>query len=135
MPTFNEIAQSVVESVNDSLGFAIVDLNTGALLGASHKASYLTQAVIDAVVVAAYDLFRGRAITNVEQALAELREAPFERLWQEVQVTSKKTFHFMLVLPNKPDTLIVLITGKRANLGLGWSAVRHVVPQVEALIP
>ena len=135
MATFNEIAQSVVDSVTDSLGFAIVDLSTGELLGASHKANYLTQAVIDAVVVAAVDLFRGRTITNVEQVLADLRGAEFERLWQEVQVTSKKTFHFMLVLPNKPDTLIVLITGKRANLGLGWSAVRHAAPQVEALIP
>ncbi len=132
MASLTDIAQGVVERVDDSLGFAIVDLNTGLLMGASHKANYLTQEVIDAVAAAAVDLFRGKSISRVEELLAELRNGPNERLWEEVQVTSKKTFHFMLVLPAHRDVLIVLITGKRANLGLGWSAVRHVVPEIES---
>ncbi len=132
MTSLTEIAQEVVGAVDDSLGFAIVDLNTGLLMGASHRANYLTEEVIDAVAAAAVDLFRGRSISRVEELLADLRHVPNERLWEEVQVTSKKTFHFMLVLPEHRDVLIVLITGKRANLGLGWSAVRRVVPQIES---
>lgn len=131
MSKLDEIAQSLADSVDGSLGFGIVDLNTGLLMGSSHRASYLTQDILDAVAAAAVDMFRGRTITQVEDLLADLRGLPHERLWQEVQVTSKNTFHFMLVLPNKPDVLLVLITGKKANLGMSWAAVRHVVPQVE----
>ncbi len=50
-------------------------------------------------------------------------------------MTTERTFQFMLVLPDKPNRLPVLITGKRANLGFGWTAVRNAVREVQPLVP
>ncbi len=136
MSTLNEISKAVVDSVDDGLGFAIVDLESGLLLGAAHNVPYFTQSYLDAVAAAAVDMFRGRTVSAVEQLLAQQRgTAGATHLIKEVQMTTDKTYHFMLVLPSKPNTLVVLITGKRANLGFGWSAVRQAVPQIEPFVP
>ncbi|MBO9578099.1 MAG: hypothetical protein J7480_04940 [Microbacteriaceae bacterium] len=136
MSTLNEIAKAVTDSVDDGLGFAIVDLESGLLLGAAHNVPYFTQSYLDAVAAAAVDMFRGRTVSAVEQLLAQQRgTAASTHLIKEVQMTTDKTYHFMLVLPNKPNALVVLITGKRANLGFGWSAVRQAVPQIEPFVP
>ncbi len=136
MSTLNEICKSVVDSVDDGLGLAVVDLESGLLLGAAHNVPYFTQSYLYAVAAAAVDMFRGRTVSAVEQLLAQQRgTAGSTHLIKEVQMTTDKTYHFMLVLPGKPNTLMVLITGKRANLGFGWSAVRQAVPQIEPFVP
>ncbi len=136
MSTLNEIAKSVTESVDDGLGFAIVDLESGLLLGAAHNVPYFTQSYLDAVAAAAVDMFRGRTVSAVEQLLAQQRgSASSTHLIKEIQMTTDRTYHFMSVLPNKPNSLAVLITGRRANLGFGWSAVRQAIPQIEPFVP
>ncbi len=136
MSSLNDIARSVVDSVEDGLGFAIVDLESGLLLGVAHSVPYFTQGYLDAVAAAAVDMFRGRTVSAVEQLLAQQRgTAASTHLIKEVQMTTERTYHFMLVLPNRPNSLLVLITGKRANLGFGWSAVRQAVPQIEPFVP
>ncbi len=134
--TLDEIARSVVDHVDDALGFAIVDLQSGLLLGVAHNAPYFTQPYLDAVAAAAVDMFRGRTVSAVEQLLAEQRGTPAAtHLVKEVQMTTDRTFHFMSVLPNRPEALAVLITGRRADLDAGWAAVRSALPQIEPFIP
>lgn len=135
MSTLDDVCRAILDTVDDGLGFAVVDLESGLLLGTAHNVPYFTQSYLDAVAAAAVDMFRGRTISAVENLIAQQRGVPMRHLTSEVQMTTERTYHFMLVLPNKPNALLVLITGRRVNLGAGWSAVRHAVPQVEPAVP
>jgi hypothetical protein len=122
--------EHLVADVQDALGAAIVDLSTGLLLAGHHQVPYFTQTYIDAVAAAAVDMFRGRTVTNVEKLLANHRGHAVAHSIKEVQMTTDRTFHFMMVVPDKPNVLVVLITGRRANLGMGWTAIRSAVTQI-----
>jgi hypothetical protein len=54
---------------------------------------------------------------------------------ESLQMTTKGTYHFMAVIPEKPNALVVLVTTKKANLGMGWASVRKALPQLEPLCP
>jgi len=135
MASVDEKCKELVEKVDDALGAAVVDLNSGLLLGVHHVVPYFTQTYLDAVAAAAVDMFRGKTVSNVEKLLSEQRGDETYNTMQEVQMTTPKTFHFMAVLPDKPNSLLVLITGKKANLGMGWSAVRSAMPEVAPMCP
>jgi len=135
MSALDQILHQILSNVDDALGVAVVDLESGLLLSSAHNVPYFTQSYLDTVAAAAVDMFRGRTITAVEELLAAQRGVAPQRLIKEVQMTTDRTYHFMLILPGKPNALVVLITGRRANLGLGWSALRNVVPQIEPLVP
>jgi hypothetical protein len=136
MASINDICTQIVEKVDDGLGCAVVDLESGLLLGVAHKVPYFTQSYLDAVAAAAVDMFRGRTVRAVEDMIGQQRGTNESlRLVHEVQMTTEKTYHFMQILPNKQNSLLVLITGRRANLGMGWSAIRQSVPQLEPLVP
>lgn len=135
MSKLDEVCAQVIKDVDDGLGFAVVDLESGLLLGSAHNVPYFTQTYLDAVAAAAVDMFRGRTVAAVEELIAQQRGTATIRLVKEVQMTTDKTFHFMLVLPNKPNALLVLITGRKANLGTGWTVTRQIVPTIEQLVP
>ncbi len=135
MSNVDEKCKQMVNDVDDALGAAVVDLNSGLLLGVHHIVPHFTQTYLDAVAAAAVDMFRGKTVSNVEKLLAEQRGEDASNSMQEVQMTTPKTLHFMAVIPEKPSCLLVLITGKKANLGLGWSAVRNALPDVAPLCP
>lgn len=131
----NEICANIIRDVNYALGCAVVDLNSGLLLGVAHNVPYFTQSYLDAVAAAAVDLFRGRTTTAVEEMLGNMRGVVKRNLIKEVQMTTDNTYHFMLVVTEKPNILIVLICSRKANLGMGWSAVRMAVPKLSPLCP
>lgn len=131
----NEICSEIVRSVDSALGCAVVDLNSGLLLGVSHNVPYFTQSYLDAVAAAAVDMFRGRTISAVEDMIANMRGNTRAHLVKEVQMTTENTFHFMMIVPEKQDALVVLITSRKANLGMGWASLRRVVPQLAPLCP
>lgn len=135
MASIDDKCKEMVDNVDDALGAAVVDLNSGLLLGVHHIVPYFTQTYLDAVAAAAVDMFRGKTVSNVEKLLSEQRGDDASNSMQEVQMTTPKTYHFMAVLPDKPNALLVLITGRKANLGLGWSSVRNVAPEVSPLCP
>ena len=136
MASLNDMCQELVNEVTDALGAAIVDLDSGLLLSVSHNVPYFTQSYLDAVAAAAVDMFRGKTVSNVENLIADQRgEADVRRLIQEVQMSTEKTYHFMSVVPGKDNALLVLITGRKANLGMGWAAVRGVLPKVAPMCP
>jgi len=133
--SLNDVLQGIVDDVDGALGAGVVDLNSGMLLGAKHSVPYFTQSFLDAVGATAVELFRGKNITAVYKMLGAQRGDDGVGTINEIQMTSDNTFHFMTVLPGKPDALLVLITGKKTNLGMGWSAVRNAMPTVAALCP
>ena len=124
MNALTKICKDVVEKVDDGLSVAVVDLDSGLLLGLHNRVAYLSEGYLNAVAAAAVDMFRGRTVRVVEEMLAQHRGVEPQSLIQEVQMTTPGTFHFMIVLPDKPGILAVLITGRRANLGMGWAVLR-----------
>lgn len=135
MSDLNTICQNIVNEVTDALGAAVVDLNSGLLLSVAHNIPYFTQSYLDAVAAAAVDMFRGKTVSTVEKLIANQRGTEIKQLVQEVQMTTEKTYHFMAIVPGKPNALMVLITGKKANLGMGWAALRNVLPDVGTHCP
>lgn len=131
----NEICGQVLGNVPSALGCAVVDLESGLLLGVNHKVTYFTQSYLDTVAAAAVDMFRGRTIGAVEQMLSNIRGSEHQHLIKEVQMTTEHTYHFMAIVPEKPSALLVLITDKKVNLGMGWAAMRRVLPDIAPLCP
>ncbi len=135
MASINDICADIVRNVDSALGCAVVDLSSGLLLGVSHNVPYFTQSYLDAVAAAAVDMFRGRTISAVEDMIGNMRGSVEKGMIQEVQMTTKNTYHFMAIIPDKPDALVVLVTSKKANLGMGWANVRQSLPKLAPLCP
>lgn len=135
MTDINSICESIVNDVTDAYGFAVVDLSSGLLLAVHHKVPYFTQSYLDAVAAAAVDMFRGKNVNSVEKLLASQRGSEVKNSIKEVQMSTDGTYHFMSVVPGKPNSLAVLITGRKANLGLGWSALRASLPDIAVHCP
>jgi len=135
MSSINQICAEVTSSVDGAVGCAVVDLSTGLMLGVHHTVPYFTQSYLDAVAAAAVDMFRGRTVTAVEELLSNIRGTKTEHSILEVQMTTEKTYHFMSIVPDKPQALVVLITTKKANLGMGWAGLRRALPKIAPLCP
>lgn len=131
----NAICMNILKDVNESLGIAVVDLGSGLLLSVAHNVPYFTQSYLDAVAAAAVDMFRGKTISTVEKLLSNQRGKEMRHMVKEVQMTTAGTYHFMSVVPGKENCLIVLITTRKANLGMGWSALRSALPDIAPLCP
>lgn len=135
MADLNSACRDLVSDVSDALGAAVVDLSSGLLLAAHHNVPYFTQSYLDAVAAAAVDMFRGKTITTVEKMLASQRGGEVKNSIKEVQMSTERTYHFMSVVPGKENCLLVLITGRKANLGMGWSAMRSALPEIAPMCP
>jgi len=99
----------------------------------AHNVPYFTSSYLEAVAAAAVDMMRGKNVRAVESLLTSQRGKPVEKTIKEVQMTTENTFHFMMTVPDKPDNLVVLITSKGTNLGMGWAAVRRALPEITPL--
>ncbi len=135
MAKLDDILNSVLRDVDGALGIAVVDLQSGLLLSVSHNVPYFTQSYLEAVAAAAVDMLRGKNVLAVESLLSSTRGTKVENTIKEVQMTTDNTLHFMAVVPQKPNNLVVLITNRKTNLGMGWAAVRNVLPKVAPLCP
>lgn len=135
MSKLDDTLQTIVSNVDGALGCAVVDLNSGLLLGVAHNVPYFSSSYLEAVAAAAVDIFRGKNVRAVESLLSAQRGKPLEKSVKEIQMTTENTFHFMAILKDKPDSLVVLITSKSTNLGMGWAAVRNNMPIVAPLCP
>jgi predicted regulator of Ras-like GTPase activity (Roadblock/LC7/MglB family) len=135
MSKLDEIIQQIVRDVDGALGCAVVDLSSGLLLSVSHNVPYFTQSYLEAVAAAAVDMMRGKNVLAVESLLSSQRGRKVENSIKEVQMTTDGTYHFMAVVPERPNSMVVLITSRKTNLGMGWSAVRASLPRLTALCP
>lgn len=130
----DDVMESVVQEVDGALGCAVADLRTGDLLGVAHHVAYFTQEYLEAVAAAAVEMFRGHTVRHVEDLISAKRGVPSERLLEEMQMTTRHTIHFMMVLPNHQEAVVVLITNRETSLGMGWSATRRSVLDIEPIL-
>lgn len=135
MPNLNDICLKLVEEVDYARAAAVVDQDSGLLLGVSHHVSYFSQGYLDAVAAASVELFRGKGISTIERMLAEMRNEEPKRSVKELQMTTDDTFHFMIVVPDKPDVLAILVAGKDINIGMGWTILRSRLKEIANACP
>ncbi|MDH4186029.1 MAG: hypothetical protein OEV08_03440 [Nitrospira sp.] len=135
MAGMNDVCKEIVGSVDGALGCGVVDLNTGLLLGVAHNVPYFTQSYLDAVAAAAVDMVRGKTVRAVEDLLSKTRGTKVENSIKEVQMATDNTLHFIATVTGKPNAMVVLITNKKVNLGMGWSGVRSNMGKLAPLCP
>ncbi len=135
MANLNDICEDMLASIDHALAAAIVDQDSGLLLAAAHNMPHFTESFLDATAAAAVDLFRGKGISGVEGLLAELRGEEAKHSLREVQMSTERTYHFAVVVPDRPDVLAILVTGKPVNLGLAWAELRSRLRDIAAACP
>lgn len=135
MAKLDDILRDVVGDVDGALGCAVVDVDSGLLLAVAHSIPYFTQSYLEAVAAAAVDMFRGKNVRSIEKLLSAQRGRTVEHAITEIQMSTEGTYHFMAIVPGKPHILMVLITNRKTNLGMGWVAVRNNLGKIGELCP
>lgn len=135
MAKLDDLLHTILSDVDGALGCAVVDLETGLLVGVAHNVPYFTTSYLEAVAAAAVDMIRGKNVRAVESLLSTQRGKKVDKMIKEIQMSTDNTLHFMATIPEKPDALIVLITNRKTNLGMGWSSIRRNMPLIAPLCP
>jgi len=130
MANLNEICKEMMEDVDEAIAAAVVDLESGLLLGVAHNVPYFTQTYLDGVAAASVDMMRGKAVRNVEKLIAGIRGEEAKPMINEIQFVTDKTYHFMTVVPDKPNAMAILITSKKASMGMGWASLRNKLSEI-----
>ncbi len=135
MGKIDDACKDVVNKVDGAVACGVVDLDTGMLLGI-HNSSQYTQTLNEVVAAATMDMFRGPNVGRIEQMVRAHRGVPEngEHYFEELHVTSAHNFHFAKVLKGG-KAVIMLVTKKTTNIGMGWAQLKSVLPVVEPLIP
>jgi hypothetical protein len=135
MGKIDDACRDVVSKVDGAVACGVVDLDTGMLLGIHNNAQY-TQTLNEIVAAATMDMFRGSNIGRIEQAVRAHRGVPEngQHYFQEVHVTSQNNYHFAKTIKNG-KAVIMLVTKKTTNIGMGWAQLKSIIPTVEPLVP
>ncbi len=127
-----DICDAIMEDVDGALGCALVDLGTGLPLAMRVASDALIDnGAMEILSAAGAEYFRGDVNHQMESALGG--EAGDHGFVQEIQTTTEDTYHFMSVIPGKEQTILMLVTDRTANLGLGWVAMRRTLGRVEEM--
>jgi len=135
MGKMDDACREVVSKTDGAVACGIVDLDSGMLLGIYNSANY-TQTMNEIVAAASMDLFRGPNVGRIEQLVRSHRGVPEngEHYFQEVHITSEHNYHFAKTL-KKGKAVIMMVTKKTTNIGMGWAQLKSVIPMVEPLVP
>ena len=134
MANLTEVCQNIVSDVQDALACGVVDLNTGMMMGVHHTVPYFTQSYLDAVAAAAVEMMRGKTVRRVEQLLTKHRGVETKDVFEEIFINSANVFHFMALIRAK-QSLVVLVTKKTTNQGMGWASLRASMDDIVAALP
>lgn len=134
MATTQEVCKQILEKVEDCLAVGVVDLGTGMLMGVHHTVPSFTQSYLDAVAAAAVDMFRGKNVRRIEELLSQQRGEVVKDAFEEVFISSSKVFHFMAVIREK-GAVVVMVTRKGSNQGMGWAALRNNLETIKKSLP
>lgn len=121
------ICKQVFDNVSGALACALVSLENGEVRGVYHQIAHFNQDYIDLVSAAAFNMFAGDNIRQIEERLAKQRNKPADRTIKEAFMTTSHTFHFMERIP-EIDSVVVLVTKRDTLQGLGWAQVRKAIP-------
>ncbi len=134
MASTQDVCKAILEKVDDCIAVGVVDLNTGMLMGVHHTVPYFTQAYLDAVAAAAVEMFRGKNVRRIEELLSQQRGGEIKDSFEEVFISSTKVFHFMTVIREK-GAVVVMVTKKSTNQGMGWAAIRNNQDAIRDTLP
>src|SRR5512143_100533 len=134
MASTTDVCKGIRERVDDCLAVGVVDLNTGMLMGVYHSVPYFTQAYLDAVAAAAVEMFRGKNVRRVEEMLSQQRGELIKDSFEEIFISSPKVFHFMATIKDK-GAVVVMVTKKTVNQGMGWAAIRTNLNSIKGTLP
>jgi hypothetical protein len=135
MGKIDDALKQVVSKVDGAVACGVVDLDSGMLLGIFNSAGY-TQSLNELVAGATMDMFRGPNISRIEQAVRAHRGEPEDgaHYFDEIHVTSQHNYHFAKSIKGS-RYVVVLVTKKSTNLGLGWASLKSAIPTLEPLLP
>lgn len=135
MSKIDDTCREVVQNVDGAIACGVIDLDTGMLLGIYNSASY-TQTLNEVVAAATMDMFRGPNVGRVEQMVRAHRGMPEDgaHYFDEIHITSKHNFHFAKTLKGG-KAVMMLVTKKTTNIGMGWAQVKACIPKLEPLVP
>ncbi|HEX7604011.1 MAG TPA: hypothetical protein VF316_20480 [Polyangiaceae bacterium] len=135
MGKIDDACKDVVGKVEGAVACGVVDLDTGMLLGI-HNAAQYTQTLNEIVAAATMDLFRGPNVGRVEQMVRTQRGVPENgaHYFQEIHITSEHNYHFAKTI-KQGKAVIMLVTKKSTNIGMGWAMLKSIIPAVEPLVP
>jgi hypothetical protein len=135
MGKIDDACRDVVTKVDGAVACGVVDLDTGMLLGIHNSANY-TQTLNEIVAAATMDIFRGTHVGRIEQMVRQHRGIPENgaHYFQEIHITSENNYHFAKTLKGG-RAVIMLVTKKSTNIGMGWAMLKSVIPSVEPLVP
>jgi hypothetical protein len=135
MHNLTSVLELYLKNTKQALGVAVVDIQSGLLIGVAHNIPYFTETHLEAVAAAAVDIFRGRTVSAVEKMLTGLRGTLVRNMIKEAQITTDATCHFMVTSPVKPDVLAVLITVRGADMMAAWTTARSLLSAVAPFCP
>jgi hypothetical protein len=132
MASVTDVCKKMVDAVDDCLAVGVVDLSTGMMMGVHHTIPHFTQAYLDAVAAAAVEMFRVERAAD--RAAESARGEKITDSFEEVFISSIKTFHFMSIVKGK-GAVVVMVTKKGVNQGMGWSALRNNLSAIIGALP
>lgn len=129
-----DICEEIMDDVDGALGCALVDLGTGLPLAMKVTSdALLDSGAMEILSAAGAEYFRGEVGHQLESAMGG--EAGGSRadtgFVEEIQTTTEDSYHFMSIVPGNEQTVLMLITDRTANLGLGWVAMRRTLRRVQ----
>ncbi|KAA3611367.1 MAG: hypothetical protein DWQ05_20565 [Calditrichaeota bacterium] len=133
--TLNDVCREIRDGQDAIQACAVLDLQSGLVLGVSHKLSGFNDAYVEAIAAAAVDLFRGPTVNAVEHLLGGHFGKKVENAINELQVTTNDGFTFLSVVPEKRNALFLMATDKSITLGLGWTLLRANLNKISPLCP
>ena len=70
----------------------------------------------------------------MESILSGYQNRPIKNALEEIMLGMNRVYHLMKIVPGK-DVVVVLVTKKSANQGMGWLALREAVPFIAKVLP
>lgn len=135
MGKIDDACKAVVTGVDGAVACGVVDLDTGMILGLHNSAAY-SQTLNEVVAAATMDLFRGANVGKIQQMVRAHRGVPEDGAYYvtDVHMTSEHNFHFAKTIKGG-KAVIMLITNKSTNIGMGWAQLKTSIPEIEPHVP
>ena len=125
------LCEHILDEADRSLGCMVIDLDRGMEVTSMHESgAALDSNDVAAVLRSSMALFRNKFADQILRTLPGNHRSA-NKFVKEAQISTKDTYQFMVRLPGWDDGLIVLITERSANLGLGWMALHQAVESFE----
>ena len=125
MTKLEEILQGIIADIDEAFGCAVVDMNTRQVLGVAHRLDFLTPSFLEALAAVAVEMIRGKHIRAVETLLSGKLDNPITNTVTDFCISAENTRHFMAIVPDNPNLLVVLSTGKNTIVAMGWIVINR----------